>query len=103
MRKIADFSAPWNKAAATSRGSGSEIPAFAFEVVTLEESGRQTRRRREHAQQFSEDLGVAQQHGRTRVLRGSSWAAAASFCRAAARSLAGEPSVRSRKIVFRVA
>ena len=40
---------------------------------------------------------------RTRVLRGGSWAAAASFCRAAARSLAGEPSVRSRKIGFRVA
>jgi formylglycine-generating enzyme required for sulfatase activity len=40
---------------------------------------------------------------RTRMLRGGAWAAAAHFCRAAARSLAGEPSVRSRKIGFRVA
>jgi formylglycine-generating enzyme required for sulfatase activity len=40
---------------------------------------------------------------RTRVLRGGSWASPAAFCRAAARSFAGEPTVRSRQIGFRVA
>jgi formylglycine-generating enzyme required for sulfatase activity len=40
---------------------------------------------------------------RTRVLRGGAWASSAGFCRSAARSFAGEPTVRSGKIGFRVA
>jgi formylglycine-generating enzyme required for sulfatase activity len=40
---------------------------------------------------------------RTRVLRGGSWAHGADSCRAAARTLSGEPTARSRKIGFRVA
>jgi formylglycine-generating enzyme required for sulfatase activity len=40
---------------------------------------------------------------RTRVLRGGSWASPAAFCRAAARSFAGEPTVRSSQFGFRVA
>lgn len=40
---------------------------------------------------------------RTRVLRGGSWAAPGRFCRSAARTFAGEPTVRSSKIGFRLA
>jgi eukaryotic-like serine/threonine-protein kinase len=40
---------------------------------------------------------------RSRVLRGGSWYSTAKFCRAAARGLSGETSVRSREIGFRVA
>jgi formylglycine-generating enzyme required for sulfatase activity len=40
---------------------------------------------------------------RTRVLRGGSWSSSPSFCRSAARSFSGDPTVRSRQIGFRLA
>jgi formylglycine-generating enzyme required for sulfatase activity len=40
---------------------------------------------------------------RTRLLRGGAWSSPDRFCRSAARTFAGEPTVRSSKIGFRVA
>jgi eukaryotic-like serine/threonine-protein kinase len=56
MTDTADINAPSSRIAATSRGRGLALRDFAFEVVTLDESGRQTRRLA-NAQQFSEKLG----------------------------------------------
>jgi hypothetical protein len=55
MRDTADTGAPSSRTAATSRGRDLALRAFAFEVVTLDQSGRQTQRRLAHAQHFSKD------------------------------------------------
>jgi formylglycine-generating enzyme required for sulfatase activity len=56
MRKITKARAPMAKRAA-SRRHDLPLRAFAFDVVTLDQDGRETERRRGRAQQFSERLG----------------------------------------------
>jgi formylglycine-generating enzyme required for sulfatase activity len=52
-----DIGVPPNETTATSQARDAALHPFAFDVVTLDESGRGTARRRGSAQQVVEDLG----------------------------------------------
>jgi formylglycine-generating enzyme required for sulfatase activity len=57
LRKITKARAPSAKRVATSRHRSLALRPFAFDVVTLDQDGRETERRRGRAQQFAERLG----------------------------------------------